>query len=273
MKGVDISHYQKGLEVGRLKESDYEFMIIKLTEGTWLMDSTAFGFYYEAYNRAFPVGCYCYSHAVTPDAARMEAVFLLGTLRGFPMPCGIFMDVEAPEMLELPANELREVVDSWCNSIREAGYIPGVYGSEYNLWIKLNPNELPEDVLIWVAHYGKEPDVPCDLWQSSDSGSAPGYTGRVDTDVVRSERYKKIVQLAHSYMPSPGDPGPQGEPGVTDPASAPVAADPRIAVLELLMANDGFYTGELDGKYTAEFRSAFREYARIFLGEKEIGGS
>ena len=69
------------------------------------------------------------------------------------------------------------------------------------------------------------------------------------------------------------NPCPQGDHVAIDPASVPIAADPRIAVLELLMANDGFYTGELDGKFTAEFRSSFREYARIFLGEKEIGGS
>ncbi len=271
MRGVDISHYQKGLSIKQIKDAGNEFAIIKLTEGNFLIDNAAFAFYHEAYELGFPVGCYCYSHAVTPEQARREAEFLLKTINGFPMPCGIFLDVEEPKMLELGYPALMSVLTTWCDAIKAAGYVPGIYSSEYNLWATISPEDLPGDTLVWVAHYGKAPDIPCDLWQDSDSGSVPGFIGKVDTDVVRSDRLKKLVQSDQTHMPCHGDTGPQGDPGVTD--SDIIPSDPRIAILELLMANDGFYTGEPDGRFTEEFRSSFSEYARIILGVKEIGGS
>lgn len=193
MKGVDISHYQKGLTIQQIKDAGNEFVVIKLTEGNFLIDSAAFGFYHEAYTMGFPVGCYCYSHATTAEQARREAEFLLKTLNGFPMPCGIFLDVEEPKMLELGQDKLLAVLDAWCEAIRSSGYLPGVYGSEYNLWAFITPDELPENTLVWVAHYGKEPDVACDLWQSSDSGHVDGYSGNVDTDEVRRGCFEALV--------------------------------------------------------------------------------
>lgn len=193
MKGVDISHYQKGLSIKQIKDAGNDFCIIKLTEGNFLIDSAAFGFYHEAFTLGFPVGCYCYSHATTAEQARREAEFLLKTINGFPMPCGIFLDVEEPKMLELGYQQLMSVLTTWCDTIRAAGYVPGVYGSEYKLWATVSPEDLPADTLVWVAHYGKQPDVACDLWQSSDSGHVDGYSGNVDTDEVRSGYFEGLA--------------------------------------------------------------------------------
>lgn len=199
MKGVDISHYQKGLTIKQVKDAGNDFAIIKLTEGNFLIDSAAFGFYHEAFTMGFPVGCYCYSHATTPEQARREAEFLLKTINGFPMPCGIFLDVEEPKMLELGYEQLMSVLLAWCSVITDAGYVPGVYGSEYNLWAKVSPEDLPADTLVWVAHYGKEPDVACDLWQSSDSGKIGGVT--VDTDETRSAYFEGLVLRGYKAEP------------------------------------------------------------------------
>ena len=201
MIGVDISHYQKGLSIKQIKDEGNEFAIIKLTEGNFLIDSAAFGFYHEAFTMGFPVGCYCYSHATTAEQVRREAEFLLKTLNGFPMPCGVFLDVEEPKMLELNYPAFMSVLSAWCDAIKAAGCVPGVYGSEYNLWAKVSPEDLPADTLVWVAHYGKEPDVACDLWQSSDSGSIPGYRGNVDTDEVRSAWFEGLVLRGYKAEP------------------------------------------------------------------------
>lgn len=191
MKGVDISHYQKGLSIKQIRDAGNDFAIIKLTEGNFLIDSAAFGFYHEAFTLGFPVGCYCYSHATTAEQTRREADFLLKTINGFPMPCGIFLDVEEPKMLALGYEQLMSVLLAWCSAITDAGYVPGVYGSEYNLWATISPADLPTDTLVWVAHYSKRPDVACDLWQSSDSGSVGGVT--VDTDETRSAWFESLV--------------------------------------------------------------------------------
>ena len=219
MRGVDISHYQKGLSIKQIKDAGNEFVVIKLTEGNFLIDSAAFAFYHEAFIMGFPAGCYCYSHATTAEQARREAEFLLKTLNGFPMPCGIFLDVEEPKMLELGYEQLMSVLLAWCSAITDAGYVPGVYGSEYNLWAKVSPADLPYDTLVWVAHYGKEPDIACDLWQSSDSGSIPGYKGNVDTDEVRSAWFEALVLKGYKEPDKPPDScpidGPSEMPDIT----------------------------------------------------------
>ena len=196
MKGVDISHYQKGLTIRQIKDAGCGFVIIKVTEGTELKDEAAVDFYREAYESGFPAGCYCYSHALTPGQARSEARFLLETINGFPMPCGIFLDMEEPGQLTMPKEKLTAIVSAWCGSIREAGYVPGIYGSEYGLWAKLEPAALPDGCLVWVAHYGKEPQIPCDLWQSDNDGRIGGVT--VDTDEARSERFRTMAERGFS---------------------------------------------------------------------------
>lgn len=203
MKGVDISHYQKGLTIQQIKEAGCEFAIIKLTESSMLIDGEAFHFYHEAYTSGFPVGCYCYSYATTAEQARREAEFLLQTINGFPMPCGIFLDVEEPSQLALDYQTLLSVLTTWCDTIKAAGYVHGVYGSEYNLWAKVSPEDLPADTLVWVAHYGRQPDIACDLWQSSDSGSIAGVT--VDTDEVRSSWFESLVLKGYKEPDKPPD--------------------------------------------------------------------
>ncbi len=204
MKGVDISHYQKGLTIPQIREAGNDFAVIKVTEGTWLRDAAAFEFYREAYEAGFPVGCYCYSHAVTPEDARAEAQFLLQTVKRFPMPCGVFLDMEEPKQLGLAAEKLRAVVEAWCGAITEADYVPGVYGGEGTVWAKLDPDALPEGCLVWAAKWSRTPpDMPCDLWQNSDSGSIGGVT--VDTDEARSERFRSIVLAGMPRRPEPAD--------------------------------------------------------------------
>lgn len=199
MRGVDISHYQRGLKIQQIKDAGNDFAIIKLTEGAWLRDGAAFDFYREAYEIGFPVGCYCYSHATTPEDAWSEAQFLLNTLNKFPMPCGIFLDIEEPKQLGLTKEKLYAIVATWCNAIQAAGYIPGVYGSEGTIWTKLDPNTLPDGCLVWVAKWGQTPpNTPCDLWQTSDKGSIEGFDGAVDTDVSRGNYFEALVQKGYS---------------------------------------------------------------------------
>lgn len=208
MKGVDISHYQKGLTIRQIKDAGNEFAIIKVTEGSWLRDGAAVDFYREAYEIGFPVGCYCYSHATTTEDAWNEAHFLLNTVNRFPMPCGVFLDMEEPKQLGLPKEKLLAIIAAWGNAIAEAGYIPGVYSSAGTLWSTISPDEIGEKCLIWIAKWSQTPPyIPCDLWQDSDSGNIDGVT--VDTDEARSDRFKAVVQ--RGFVPK-GEPSPEPEP-------------------------------------------------------------
>ncbi|MBQ6928059.1 MAG: hypothetical protein IJQ36_07100 [Oscillospiraceae bacterium] len=247
MNGVDISHYQTGLTIRQIRDAGNAFAVIKLTEGARLVDSAAFGFYREACELGFPLGCYCYSHARDADEAAAEAAFLLDTLRGFPMPCGIFLDMEAPEQLALSHDGLITVVRAWCAAIAERGYLPGVYGSAGTLWAKLRPEELPEGCLVWIAKWGGTPPaLACDLWQTGESGRIAGYGGNVDTDEVRSARFRALVERA---------------------AGAERAPDASIMVLQLVLHYNGCWD-TVDGIGSAEFFSALRAFTERLEGER-----
>lgn len=252
MKGVDISHYQNGLTIRQIKQAGYDFAIIKLTEGVDIVDKAAFDFYREAYELGFPVGCYCYSHATTPKEAAAEAGHLLDTLNGFPMPLGIYLDVEEPKQLSLPHDALLDVLVAWCMGIMQQGYVPGVYSSEGNLWAKIRPEELPEGTLIWVAKWSSiPPKTPCDIWQTSDSGRIAGYDGPVDTDLSRSVRFETLVdaggcdhQYHHQLTPSSPEKPPDTE--------AADRQDPVEIVNDLLLSY----------LQTNEFREGLSEYVK-----------
>ena len=261
MKGVDISHYQNGLTIRQVKDSGNEFAIIKLTEGTWLVDAAAFGFYREAYELGFPVGCYCYSHAVNAQQAMAEAAFLLDAINGFPMPCGVFLDIEEPKQLELDHDALLNVIRGWCAGIGGRGYIPGVYSSEGTLWSKISPDKLPDGCLVWVAKWSEtQPNTPCDLWQNSDSGTVVGYDGPVDTDVARSSRFQTLIETGsfdferHKKKHPSNDKAPETPPDAC-PIDRPCEQEEKIAV-----------SGAVDllAEYlqTEEFRKGFLAFAK-----------
>lgn len=219
MKGVDISHYQKRLTIKQIKDAGNEFAIIKVTEGSWLRDGAAADFYREAYEMSFPVGCYCYSHATTVEDAWNEARFLLDTINRFPMPCGVFLDMEEPKQLGLAKEKLLAIIAAWGSVIAEAGYIPGVYSSAGTLWATISPDEIGEKYLIWVAKWSQQPPaMPCDLWQDSDSGDIDGVT--VDTDEARSDRFRKLVEIGFAMPkveqePPEPDPKPPDKPDIS----------------------------------------------------------
>lgn len=262
MKGVDISNHQAGLDLAKAKSAGIEFAVCKLSEGRTYKDKQFDTFYQQARSCGLPLGAYVYSHATTPDAAIAEANTALLLLGGRELPLGIFMDVETNAQMELPAVQLKQTLMAFCRTVENAGYVSGLYGSEYNLWARVAPADFP-DSLIWVAHYGKQPAFACDLWQRSDSGSFPGYGGPVDTDEVLSDRMRDFIKGKTQPSPQP-DPQPQPAP---QPPPSPERGDPIVRVLQTCMAYDGYWPADqIDGIKTPEYRAQIVKYAADVAG-------
>ncbi len=272
MKGVDISHYQNGLTIKQIKSAGNDFAIMKVSEGTNYTDPSAFTFYKEAYELGFPVGCYCYSHATNAQQAMAEAAYLLDAINGFPMPCGVFLDIEEPEQLEMTSRELKNIILGWCAAVAGKGYIPGIYGSEGTLWSKVIADELPVGTLVWVARWSSAPpDTPCDLWQNSDNGSIPGYSGPVDTDESRSSYFETIVSSGYPNWKSSAE-KEQDASTTPHPASASEQdiarsekSDPIVLVLQMLMSYAGYWK-EVTGLKSPEFFVAARQLLSDLAG-------
>ena len=259
MRGVDISNHQAGLDLARAKSAGIEFAICKLSEGRTYKDKQFDTFYQQARSCGLPLGAYVYSHATTPDAAIAEANTALLLLGGRELALGLFIDVETNAQMELPAVQLKQTLMAFCRTVENAGYVSGLYGSEYNLWARVAPADFP-DSLIWVAHYGKQPAFACDLWQRTDSGQFPGYGGPVDTDEVMSDRMRENINRKGAKPEPTPAPDPQ-------PSPSPERGDPIVRVLQTCMAYDGYWPADqIDGIKTPAYRETIVKYAADVAG-------
>lgn len=188
-----------------------DFAILKISEGTSWVDPQFDSFYDMA---TIPLGAYVYSHAVTEADARAEARKAISLARGRKLPLGIYMDVEEQKQLALRDSELTAVVKAFCDEVKAGGYRAGAYGSAGNLWAKVGPSYLGDDVIVWNAQWGSRPRIG-DIWQFTSSDKIPGYSERVDGNKVLSERFARIVaEDAPEPSPEPTPtptPQPQGD--------------------------------------------------------------
>ena len=191
MNGIDISSYQEGLDIKSLPSKGVEFLILKVGEGKTLADK-CFNSFYDA--TSLPLGAYFLSYAVTTSEAVRDAKRALELVNGRALPLGLYMDVESMEQMRLSDSVLRDVIKAFCDTVRDAGYTPGVYSSEFAAWSKVNPKDLGEDVLVWIAMYSGKPRKKCDIWQSSETGRIVGFNGKIDIDESMSNRFEEFVK-------------------------------------------------------------------------------
>ena len=201
--GIDISSWQNGISASAI--NSVEFAIFKISEGQSWVDPCFDEFYRMA---TIPVGAYVFSHAVTEDAARLEARKAISLLYGRKLPLGLYMDVEDSAQLALRDSQLTAVVKAFCDEVRSAGYIPGAYGSTGQLWAKVGPSYLGDDVIVWGACWGMEPKLSLDIWQYTDHAYISGYSNGVDGDRAMSARF---LALINGSDPAP-TPAPTPEP-------------------------------------------------------------
>lgn len=197
IKGIDISSWQKGLPASALNSVD--FAILKLSEGTSWNDPQFDTFYNNA---TIPLGAYVYSRATTEADAIAEAKHALSLIKGRKLPLGIYIDVEEKSQMALRDSVLTAVVKAFCDTIKDAGYIAGAYGSAGNLWAKVGPLYLGSDVMIWVAQWSKSAPHFGDVWQYSDSTRLSGFNGNIDGDKVLSQRFADMI-TGSSTAPQP----------------------------------------------------------------------
>lgn len=210
IKGLDVSDYQRGLSVKDLKSKGIDFIILKLGYGTRIVDNCFAQFYNEAVSAGIPVGAYFYSLATTEEEAIRDAKKALSIVGGRKLPLGIYMDVEEKSQLALRDSVLTSVVKAFCDTVRAAGYIPGAYGSQGNLWAKVGPSYLGDDVIVWVAKWATNPPTFGDIWQYTESEKVSGYNGNIDGDKALSERF---VKMMNAPVPTPQPtPTPTPEP-------------------------------------------------------------
>ena len=180
-RGVDISHWQEAIDWKAVAADDVNFVMLGTRykgEVDPLFDYNAT----EAAKYGIKLGAYIYSYAMTTDEAAAEADFVLNLIKDYPISYPVAFDVEDTNTQgTLSKAELTDIINTFCEKIRNAGYYPILYANDYWLANKLDMSTL--DYPVWVARYNvKHSYTSPVMWQATSTGSVAGVQGNVDID-------------------------------------------------------------------------------------------
>lgn len=207
-KGVDISSHNGDIDIKKIRDAGYSFVMIRCGYGedkTSQDDKRFEENVRKCEELGMPWGVYLYSYALTVDDARSEARHVLRLLDGKRPTLPVAFDMEDADGYKskhgMPSNkQLISICKTFINGVREAGYYPALYA---NLsWLKmLDDEELLTSCDIWVAQWNSSctyTRYPASMWQYGgetnylESNSIPGI-GTIDKDVSYKDYPMLIV--------------------------------------------------------------------------------
>lgn len=188
--GVDISRWQKGLNLSQVKAAGAEYFILKAAGGDagLYTDREFANFYSQAKTLNVNIGAYFFGDAFSVDEATREAAYFIKALQNTDIKY-VFYDVEA-KMLNQGYSHLTDIIIAFCDTMNAAGYICGVYSSESQFNNRFDDSRL-KAYPHWVAKYSSNsPKLKSgnnvDVWQFGGeinfirSNKIAGYT--IDQD-------------------------------------------------------------------------------------------
>lgn len=195
-KGIDVSSYQGNINWERAKEH-IDFAIIRCGYGNNIASQDDNKYQTNAENCTklkIPFGVYLYSYATNLKMAQSEVDHTLRLIKDHQLEYPVFLDVEDRSQLNLPKEELVNIVKYYCEKIEASGYYVGIYASLSTLNGILNSEELAK-YDKWVAEWSKDFTYQgsSGLWQNTDNDHIPGIETRVDGDIA-FYNYPEIIR-------------------------------------------------------------------------------
>lgn len=169
--GIDISRWQGMYDFENAKKEGIKFAIFRCGGA----DDKNIGMYYDStYRRNYAEcarlgiarGVYYLLDAESTEEAAEQARHCLSLVEGMKLQLPVFADVEGEA---LDADNLTEIINRFCEVIKEAGYDAGVYVSASPLINLIDVNAIKEAGNdVWCASYTAEKPqigVDIDIWQ------------------------------------------------------------------------------------------------------------
>lgn len=194
-KGIDVSKFQGEIDWKKVKEEGVEYAFLRLgirgyESGQIVLDESFEDNVKGALKQNIDVGAYFFTQAVTEEEILEEAEFVIENLADYPINYPVVIDVEDVDSSkartkELTAQERTNLVITFCERIKEAGYTPMIYGNLKTFMLMLDITQL-EDYEKWYAYYSTDEFYyPYDfsIWQYSDKGSIDGIKTNVDLNI------------------------------------------------------------------------------------------
>ncbi len=192
--GIDVSKYNDYIDFQDVKNDGVQFVMIRVGARGYESGKITIDDYFEtnlkrASDAGLEIGLYFYSQAVTTDEAIEEANTVLEGIGDYDVTYPIAIDMEFVEgdtsRTEVLIPDTRtEIVNAFCDTIAEDGYIPMIYGDKEWLIKEVLLTKL-QDYDIWLAQTGDTPDYPYrfTMWQYATDGKVDGISGTVDMNI------------------------------------------------------------------------------------------
>lgn len=205
-QGIDVSHYQKFIDWGKVARDKKEFAILKCQYEAMShnIDETFEYNYIHSGLNGMARGVYIFIASASMADMQGDAKSLLKHLNGRKLEYGIWLDLEADVLRARGKAYIRGLVNVYAQIFRAAGYYVGIYCNR-DWYINSIHDELKANFDFWIARYPKndtgfynpnsslKPNPKMAVaWQYSSKGKVPGISVPVDLDVD----YDGVLELA-----------------------------------------------------------------------------
>lgn len=188
-KGIDVSEFQGKIDWEKVKNSGVEFAILRCGYGMDFSNQDDVEYERnanECERLGIPYGVYLMSYANTVEKARSEAKHVLRLIEGRKISLGVWYDIEDNGTSGAINKEtLTNIINTFCNTIKNAGHRVGVYANLNWLENKIEKT-IKDNYDIWVAQYYSkcEYEGKYIMWQHTSSGKVNGISTNVDMNIL-----------------------------------------------------------------------------------------
>lgn len=184
LKGVDISEWNGGLDYTTLGKH-IDFIILR--EGCRQRIDKLFLTHVNGCRAAKTdiKGVYHFIYALNNEQAKQEALSCINNVKkaGLPKTTWIWADFEydsvtkaAQQGVTLGPAECRQFTETFCQTVKAAGYPTGIY-TNLDYWVRMYGDAMLSRWPVWYAQYSKTKAKECLIWQSG-SKVLPGSAGQ-----------------------------------------------------------------------------------------------
>ncbi|MBE6720396.1 MAG: hypothetical protein E7571_07055 [Ruminococcaceae bacterium] len=223
--GLDLSYHNGDVNFAKLKKAGVEYVILRVgyrgygEKGSIGKDKLFETYYNAARAQGLDIGVYFYSQALNESEAKVEANYTLERIKGLKMDLPVYYDYEFAGVSDgrldkawssgkLNKAKMTANVKAFCETVKNAGYVPGVYSNTDFLNNKYYSDQLDSIYSVWNAHYTakKKSGVYASttytgqyqMWQYSSTGTVPGTES---TYVDSNFMYKELMQAQMGDSP------------------------------------------------------------------------
>lgn len=201
-KGIDVSRYQGDIDWDAVADDGVEYAIIRAgirgsSEGKLVEDETFEQNIEGALSNGIEAGVYFYTQAVTEAEAIEEAEMVLELIAPYDVTYPVVIDIEeatsaSARTADMTKEEYTRNCIAFCETIKEAGYTPMIYGNLKTFMIMLDMEQV-EEYEKWFAYYNTPVYFPYEfaIWQYTSEGSVKGIEGDVDLNISMKDLSKQ----------------------------------------------------------------------------------